>query len=349
MACLNVSSMVARVAPTMRVYVFFTALVCTAFLMPVTIWLLTKYRIHDVPNERSSHQMATIRGTGIAIAIGCLASLFFERGNSAPQVLLICVSAWFGMIGFTDDLRSLSAKIRLGAQIAGSLIPIIVYNYHYSLEYSPLLIFCGSFGIIAYVNAFNFMDGVNFISVLQTGVVAISLIVAGNILHSPLVALGASVVLGASIGFVPFNGIIAKTFMGDVGSYFLGAWLSVLSLLAFKDGSGLIFIVSLGTIYFSDTGTTLVKRILRKERWMAAHRQHEFQRLVDMGYSHLFVSLYVTFFSALACICGLYSLRSKTPGSVVAFLSMALISMIYLNGHRYHFLTRWAKRSYHSK
>jgi UDP-N-acetylmuramyl pentapeptide phosphotransferase/UDP-N-acetylglucosamine-1-phosphate transferase len=313
--------------------------------MPVTIWLLTKYRIHDVPNERSSHQMATIRGTGIAIVLGCFGGFITNWESSYLVLPLILVSVWFGSIGFIDDVRSLSAKIRLSAQVIGSLFPLFILSFTHTDQFSLLLVLCGSFGVIAYVNAFNFMDGINYISVMQTVVVAVSLVTAGNVLHIPLITVGASSVLGAVLGFLPFNGIIAKTFMGDIGSYFLGAWLSVLAIVAIQNGSGLVFITSLGAIYFSDTGTTLARRMIRKEKWMAAHRQHEYQRMIDMGYSHFFVSVYVTFFSALSCLFGILSLRSSAVGSLVALFSLVSVSVVYLNGHRYHFLTRWTKKA----
>ena len=345
MADLDVSGLVPRVAREMKVSSFSSALLITCVLMPVTIRLLARYKIHDVPNERSSHHRATIRGTGIAIVLGCFGGFITNWESSYSVLLLILVSVWFGSSGFIDDLHSLSAKIRLGAQVIGSLLPLFFLPFMHTHQFSLVLVICGSFGVIAYVNAFNFMDGINYISVLQTVVVAVSLLIAGNVLHSPLVTIGASSVLGAVLGFLPFNGIIAKTFMGDIGSYFLGAWLSILVILAFQNGSGLVFTVSLGVIYFSDTGTTLVRRVIRKEEWMAAHRQHEFQKMIDMGYSHFFVSIYVTFFSALSCLSGIFSLRSSAVGSLLSLSALVPISVIYLNGHRYHFLMRWTKRT----
>ena len=327
----------------MKVSSFFFALLVTCALMPLTIRLLVRYKIQDVPNARSSHQSVTIRGTGIAIALGCFGGLITNWKSSSSVLLLIVVSVWFGLIGLIDDFQSLSAKIRLGAQVIGSFLPILVLTSFHTLQFSIVVVICGSFGVVAYVNAFNFMDGINFISIFQTVVVAISLVIAGNVLHSPLVTLGAVSVLGAVLGFLPFNGIVVQTFMGDIGSYFLGAWLSVLAILAFQNGSGLVFLVSLGAIYFSDTGTTLARRIIGKEKWMAAHRQHEYQRMIDMGYSHFFVSIYVTFFSVLSCLFGIFSLRASAVGSLLALMSLVPISVVYLNGHRYHFLTRWTK------
>ena len=311
--------------------------------MPVSIRLLARYKIHDVPNERSSHQRATIRGTGIAIVLGCFGGFIINWESSYSVLLLILVSVWFGSIGFIDDVRSLSAKIRLSAQVVGSLLPLFFLSFIHTHQFSLLLVLCGSFGVIAYVNAFNFMDGIDYISVMQTVVVAVSLVIAGNVLQIPLITIGASSVLGAVLGFLPFNGIIAKTFMGDIGSYFLGAWLSILTFVAFQNGSGLVFAISLGAIYFSDTGTTLARRVIRKQKWMEAHRQHEFQKMIDMGYSHVFVSIYVSFFSALSCLSGLFSLRSSAAGSLFSLSALAPISVIYLNGHRYHFLRRWTK------
>src|SRR5207244_9022591 len=78
--------------------------------------------------------------------------------------------------------------------------------------------------VVAYTNAFNFMDGINGISAAQVIVAGGYFGIVGTQRHVPLLAAGGFVAAGAAAAFLPFNFPKATVFLGDVGSYFLGAW-----------------------------------------------------------------------------------------------------------------------------
>ena len=104
--------------------------------------------------------------------------------------------------------------------------------------------------------------------------------------------LGAVVIIGACAGFLPHNFPKARMFMGDVGSAPLGFLLAFLALWAAKE-QGWWLLVPLALLHVNfvlDTGITLVRRVLRGEKWYDAHREHFYQRLIRSGKSHVFVT-----------------------------------------------------------
>src|SRR5207248_1189863 len=74
--------------------------------------------------------------------------------------------------------------------------------------------------LVAYVNAFNFMDGIDGISVAQAAVAGAALYLVGRGEHVPALATAAAILAGAALGFAPLNVPRARLFLGDVGSYF---------------------------------------------------------------------------------------------------------------------------------
>jgi UDP-GlcNAc:undecaprenyl-phosphate/decaprenyl-phosphate GlcNAc-1-phosphate transferase len=153
----------------------------------------------------------------------------------------------------------------------------------------------GFFWLAGYTNAFNFMDGINGISGVQAGVTGIGMAVvaglAGGDWGHPAV-LGALIVAGAGIGFLPHNFPRARMFMGDVSSAPLGFLLAGLVWWAASDlGWWLLApLALLHANYVFDTGITLVRRVLRRESWHSAHREHFYQRMVRSGKSHAFTT-----------------------------------------------------------
>jgi len=88
-------------------------------------------------------------------------------------------------------------------------------------------------------------------------------------------------------GFLPFNFPAAKMFLGDVGSVLLGFSCGVLVIWLGQNGSGLFhMLVPLGAYFFLDGGITLLRRMLAKENWLLSHREHFYQRLIRIGWSH---------------------------------------------------------------
>ena len=136
-----------------------------------------------------------------------------------------------------------------------------------------------------FVNLVNFMDGIDWMTVAEfvpvTGaIVLISL--AGTIGLLP--ALVAAALLGATLGFAPFNKPVAQLFLGDVGSLPMGLLLGWL-LLQLAGKGHLAAALILPLYYLADATLTLVRRIAKGERIWQAHRTHFYQRATDNGFT----------------------------------------------------------------
>ncbi len=204
--------------------------------------------------------------------------------------LVVLLAAVLGLaaVGATDDVRPMEAIPRLLLQTAAALI--VMATLPAELQIFPMLPWWLErtlmlIGILWFVNLVNFMDGLDWMVVAEVVPVSAALVAIGVMGGMPgdamLVALA---LLGAILGFAPFNRPVARLFLGDVGSLPLGlmiAWLLV--LLA---GSGGIVAAMLLPLYFiADTTITLLRRTVAGEPIMQAHRSHFYQRATDGGFS----------------------------------------------------------------
>jgi UDP-GlcNAc:undecaprenyl-phosphate/decaprenyl-phosphate GlcNAc-1-phosphate transferase len=158
------------------------------------------------------------------------------------------------------------------------------------------------FWIVGFVNAYNFMDGIDGISVAQAFGAGATWFAVGTVEDIPVLAAGGAIVAGAVLGFAPYNLPRARMFLGDVGSYFVGAWLATVAILGLRAGIAPEAVLAPLALYAADTGATLARRVARGELWYQPHRDHAYQRLGDAGWSHVQTSALVA-----ACIvtCGL--------------------------------------------
>ena len=198
------------------------------------------------------------------------------------------------MLGFVDDLRGLPAVRRLALQASAA-------PESPRCSSLPLHLPAGRAGrarpastavwLIGFVNAFNFMDGVNGISGAHALIGGVAYACLGQWRQDAfLVATGLAVAAGA-LAFLPWNAVRARVFLGDVGSYALGAALAVLAVTAVIHGVPAEAALGPLALYLADTAWTLQRRMRAGERWLEAHRTHIYQRWCDAGWSHPEVTL----------------------------------------------------------
>ncbi|WP_425862404.1 MraY family glycosyltransferase [Arthrobacter sp. TWP1-1] len=311
------------------------ALVLPAFVRP----LLARAGVLDVPNARSSHTKPTIRGMGITTAVALpaavLAAIFLPQSGNARQgaltlVVILGVVLAASAIGWLEDIRGLSIKVRAGLQLAvGGLATAAVAILDPGGQ-QLWLIPIGAIAVAAYVNVANFMDGINGISgthgLVVGGFYAYAGYVAG---HAWLVYVGIAIAL-AFAGFLPWNLSRNKVFLGDVGSYLLGASIAVTAMCAFLAGVPVEYIFSPVLIYLTDTFVTFLRRLLAGERWYAAHRQHVYQRLTIVGLSHLQATAVVCTATILVSLLGIAAAEGGNVAQVVATAAGFAVVLGYL-------------------
>jgi UDP-N-acetylmuramyl pentapeptide phosphotransferase/UDP-N-acetylglucosamine-1-phosphate transferase len=311
------------------------ALVLPAFVRP----LLARAGVLDVPNARSSHTKPTIRGMGITTAVALpaavLAAIFLPQSGNARQgsltlVVILGVVLAASAIGWLEDIRGLSVKLRAGLQLAVGGLATAAVAILDPGEQQLWLIPIGAIAVAAYVNVANFMDGINGISgthgLVVGGFYAYAGYVAG---HGWLVYVGIAIALAFG-GFLPWNLSRNKVFLGDVGSYLLGASIAVTAMCAFLAGVPVEYIFSPVLIYLTDTFVTFLRRLLAGERWYAAHRQHVYQRLTIVGLSHLQATAVVCTATILVSLLGIAAAEGGNVAQVVATAAGFAVVLGYL-------------------
>jgi UDP-GlcNAc:undecaprenyl-phosphate/decaprenyl-phosphate GlcNAc-1-phosphate transferase len=292
--------------------------------------LLRRAAIIDVPGHRSSHTVPTPRGGGIPIAAGLLLAAGLIGG--AIAVVFACAVAAFGLLGFAEDLRGLTAGRRLILQAAGSVLIAVVLVSGLAAPTARLVLLaalCAAW-ITAFVNAFNFMDGVNGISGAHALIAGIVYALLGWWQHDGfLVPAGAAVAAGA-LAFLPWNAGQARVFLGDAGSYALGVALAVLAAYALVRGVPAEAVLGPLVLYLADTAWTLQRRIRAGERWLEPHRTHVYQRWCDAGWSHQRVTVTAAAATVLLSLLGAVSLAGDPALRAAANLAAMAVVVGYL-------------------
>ena len=307
----------------------------TSLLLPfLFIPFLRRLGVLDIPNERSSHTKVIIRGVGVTIAAGVLlgTGLSLLTGlvaiDRSIMAILMAVIAAASLLGWIEDFRGLSIRIRAGLQvllgIAGTTA--LVWTMEQSYWWVPV----GALAIASYINIANFMDGVNGISGLHGIAVGILYAVAGQLNDHVWMTVAGAVTAAAFAAFLPWNLGRGSVFMGDVGSYLLGASISGIAVAAFLAGVNVEYLIFPVLIYLADTFSTLALRISRGERWYAAHRQHVYQRLTDVGLSHLQSAGVVTVCTLLTGGAGLVVVGAEDVPKIAVTLFAVAVVVFYL-------------------
>lgn len=233
----------------------------------------------DAPNHRSSHRSAVPRSGGLAIWIGWMAALVALRADW--RWLLPAVG--LALLSYLDDRRGLPVAIRLAAQIGCAMAAIVWLMPDAGAAYA--------FGLLMIVlwamNLYNFMDG-------SDGLAA-STAVCGFAMLSLAAWLGGAAdfswllasLAASALGFLAYNWSPARVFMGDVGSIPLGFLAAMLSLVGLRETWWESWLPPLVFLPFIvDASLTLASRALRGERIWQAHREHAYQKLIRLGWSH---------------------------------------------------------------
>lgn len=270
-------------------------IVAVAAFLLAEAWrrLALRRGVLDVPGHRSSHVVATPRGAGIGIAAatGLGIALWAPPGDGRTAVLL--GGATVALVGLIDDFRPLRASTKfVGQAVAAWLVAVAFPMSPESLPFAvpqPLGVAASAAIVLLFVNAWNFMDGIDGIATLAAMAVCGSVLAVSLGTGDPLLLSLAWGLFAACLGFLPLNFPKARAFMGDCGSHAVGFGLALLVLAApHRDAAWVALAAS--AAFLVDVLGTLVLRAREGERLASAHRRHLYQLVTRSGYSHVRVT-----------------------------------------------------------
>lgn len=282
--------------------------------------LLTRGRAlpMDRPNERSLHQHPTPRIGGLAIVpVILLVALIGNRGSFS--LVLGGATAILFAFSALDDRGGLPVRLRFLAHLGAATAIALHFPMPWFVAVAVV------FGLTWMTNLYNFMDGANGLaggmSVVGFGAYALAASDSG-------LALWAACCAAAALAFLLFNFDPARIFMGDAGSIPLGFLAGALGLWGIVVGNWpwwfplLVFAPFIG-----DASLTLSRRILRREPIWRAHREHYYQRVIQMGWSHRRLALaeYLVMASG-----GTLALIAREMSSTVQHAMLASVLAVYV-------------------
>ncbi len=303
---------------------YFVVFVILVFMLKGYFILADRYNIIDKPNERSSHSHLTIRGGGILFAAaGVIWFLFYGFNN--PWIIIAVIL--MATISFLDDILTLSSGIRILTHFIA--VTILFWQLHvFGLPW--FIIVLAYLFTIGWINAFNFMDGINGITVFYS-----------------LVTLSSFAWINMSLDFVPnqlliilmFSALIfsfynarvrAITFAGDVGSVtmaFLLAWFMISLIVKTGHIEYILFFV----VYGIDSVFTIFFRLLRRENIFKAHRTHLFQYLSnEKKWPQILVSGIYGLFQLIINIIAIFLLENNAMTLSIFALILIMLSAFYM-------------------
>jgi len=283
--------------------------------------LADKYNIIDKPNQRSSHSSITIRGGAIIIPIAFVLSGFL----GVVSWYLVFAITLVAIVSFIDDIKGLHQIPRLIAHLIATLLIFYVtglLGYAWYIQLIVLIL------LIGWINAFNFMDGINGIMVLYGLVNLGSFYYIASTENSKELLV---VLILASLVFAFFNvRKKAMAFAGDVGSvslaFILGYFMLDLILQTGRWEYILFF-----SVFGIDSIITIVYRLKRRENIFEAHRSHLYQYLAnELKFSHITVSVIYAAVQLAINIIVILGVSYGFLNSIYALILLLSLGFIYL-------------------
>lgn len=295
---------------------FLLAFITAFVITPYTIRLAKKVGAVDIPNDRRINKKPMPRLGGLAVIAGFLVSVIYlvisasiegkinllEDGLNIKLLGILGGMLVLGIVCYIDDVKDIKPLVKLAGQVVAAIIVassgVLIDNFTIPFKENSFVLnevfsFILTVGwIIGITNAINLIDGLDGLSSGITLISCLSLVVVFALNESPLIAIILITALaGAIVGFLPYNFNPAKTFIGDVGSNFMGFALAIISILGVaKTYTAIVLIapIMILALPIFDTIWAIIRRIIKSKSIKGvfkADRGHLHHRLMAKGYT----------------------------------------------------------------
>ncbi len=324
---------------------FVVAFVFSFAATPIAYRFAFKIGAIDVPKDsRRMHKKPIPRLGGLAIIFGFMVSICCFGRMTRELIAMLVGAAIIAGMGVIDDCKNLDAKLKFVIQIIAALVVMIGGNIRITVFTNPNIFSDNPYIVLPWwasglativwivfiTNAVNFIDGLDGLAAGVSAIMSVSLVFVAVRIGEYSVAVLGLAVMGACLGFLPFNFNPARIFMGDTGSTFLGFILATMSIQGvFKSYAVIAFAVPLlilGLPLF-DALFAMIRRVYHGQSPMTADRGHLHHRLIDMGFSQK-QTVFILY--AISGVLGITAVVLAESGTIRALILLICVLIFLL-------------------
>ena len=335
-------------------FIILTTFLISLVVTPMVIKFAIKHNLVDIPKDsRRVHAKPMPRVGGLAIIISVIVGLaiyFIMTINATPisnlslkgskEFLGYLIGAFFiALMGIIDDAINLRARHKFIFQLLAG-ITIYLFGIRIQVVDIPFFdkVYLDIFSfpvtmlwVIGLTCAVNLIDGLDGLAAGISAIASVALLTIFLATSASLEAIIITAVLvGALLGFIPYNFNPAKTFMGDVGSNFLGFTLAIVSILGFAKGYTFVAvfvpIIALGVPIF-DTVFAMVRRAVAGRPLLQPDGEHIHHRLLKSGLNQKQAVYILYTITSVLCIIAV-TLVSKGVYKVILLVIATLMFVV---------------------
>jgi len=328
-----------------RITIGLISFIVTIVVTPFVIKFAKKHGFVDMPDKRKIHKVSTPRIGGIGIfagiLAGILATMFFTKDTW--QLWAIMPISLIALMGFVDDVKGLSFKVKFLAQIIASILAVVFVGANLDHFNNP---FGGSISLgilgpifsviwmVGVTNAINLTDGLDGLAAGVSAISAFTIAVTSARVNIAATLVSISI-FSSSIAFLRYNFHPAKTFMGDTGSQLLGFTLALIAIkgasISASTLSLAIPLLALG-VPILDTVYAFGRRILGGHNPFLPDKMHIHHQLLEIGFSQVTAVLFIYAVSIVFSILAI-TYRGIHELTAIAFyiiIGILLISFLWV-------------------
>jgi UDP-GlcNAc:undecaprenyl-phosphate GlcNAc-1-phosphate transferase len=330
-------------------YILVLAFSFSAMTTPIFRIVAMRWSLVDNPSGHKIHKEPTPLLGGAAVFLGFFLPLLINGIFSVEfGAILLAAVILFG-IGLLDDILNLQAHLKLIVQI---ILAVGLTFVGVRIILVPETILLGStvnrllsvLWIVGITNAVNFFDGMDGLAAGLAAIISFFLAIVALQMDAPFVGWSALAMMGACLGFLPYNfrpGKRALIFLGDAGSTTIGFVLA--SLAIYSDWADLNPVVSIFSpllvfwiLIFDMAHTTLFRVIRGKTRnfkeWIEYvghdHLHHRMARVLGGTTQSV---LFIYLLTVCLGISAILLRNARHPSEALLLLSQASIIVVLVS------------------
>ena len=332
--------------------VFGIAFCATWYFIPKVLWVTKEKNLMKTVNDRSSHTLETPNFGGVAffmVLVLIISILQSVKTTFTGNHLIVAATLLF-MVGLKDDLVISTARVKLVGQLSAAFFLVFSPELQITSLHGFLGIyeipdtagyFLSAFVVVAVINAYNLIDGIDGLASMAGIVICSALAFAFYSSGNPYFVLISICVVGILFAYLRFNFSRGKNkiFMGDSGSLIIGLVIACLTLkilslpieskVIYLNRGRLIYLASVLFLPLFDTARVMILRLMDGRSPFEADRNHIHHILLDLGLTHFKASFSLAILNVLVILSFIFlSSFLKNYMLIIAMLAIALIIIL---------------------